>query len=147
MIAELVESVIREIVYGIIHYDSPERLSKSAREAMERRIAPYKLSSGLVSYGMPVCLIGVIILLIHTPEQPSPCGGTYLARFALYMLGYTIGVGLLNLLLSGVVRSWHFAAFHEACAHRWRLGPGGLSIALILWGLFLSFLLLVDMNL
>lgn len=147
MIDEFISSVVKEFIEGIIQYDAPEKLSKSAREAMTLRITPYRLSSSLVSYGMIVYLIGVIIFLIVTPEQPSLCGGSYLARFALYMLSYTLGAGLLNLLLSGIIRSWRFADFHEACAYRWRLGPGGLSIALTLWGLFLTSLLLIGMNL
>ena len=144
MPSQFIQDILREVVEATLYHDSPKQLRKSAREALERRIAPYKWSASLACAAFILCLIGVIILRLVTPEQSAPRGGCYLTRFSLYMLSFILGVGLLNLLLSALLRRWRFADFHAACAYCLGMGSCGFSIALTLWGLFLSILLMVD---
>ena len=60
------------------------------------------------------------------------------------MLSFTLGVGLLNLILCALIRRWRFCELHEACAYYLGMGGCGFSIGLTLWGLFLSILLMAD---
>lgn len=145
MPSQFIQDILREVVEATLYHDSPKQLRKSAREALVRRIAPYKWSASIACAAFILCLIGVIILLILTPELPGPRGGGYLTRFALYMLSFVLGVGLLNLLLSALLQRWRFADFHAACAYCLGMGSCGFSIALTLWGLFLSILLMVNL--
>ena len=142
--SQFIQDILREVVEATLYHDSPKQLRKSAREALERRTAPYRWYAITIVTAFLASLIGVVIWLILTPEQPGPWGGTYIARFGFYMLSFTLGVGLLNLILSALIRRWRFCELHESCAYCLGMGSCGFSIALTLWGLFLSFLLMAD---
>ena len=146
MPSQFIQDILREVVEATLYHDSPERLSKSAKEALVRRTAPYRWYAITIVTAFLASLIGVVIWLILTPEQPGPWGGTYIARFGFYMLSFTLGVGLLNLILSALIRRWRFCELHEACAYCLGMGPQGMSIGLTLWILFLATLLLADIH-
>ena len=145
--SQFIQDLMREVVEATLYHDSPKRLSKSAKEAHKRRIAPYRWYAATVATAFVVTLCCVVIWLIHTPELPGPWGGAYIARFGLCMLSFTLGTGLLNLLLCALIRRWRFGELHEACAACLGMGPQGMAIGLVLWGLFLATLLMVDMKL
>lgn len=147
MPSQFIQDILREVVEATLYHDSPKRLSKSAKEALVRRTAPYRWYAVTVVTAFIATFIGVAIWLILTPEHPGPWGGTYIARFGFYMLSFILGVGLLNLILCALIRSWRFCELHEACAYCLGMGPQGMSIGLVLWGLFLATLLLADFQL
>ncbi len=144
MPSQFIQDILREVVEATLYHDSPKRLSKSAKEALARRTAPYRWYAVTIVAAFLASLIGVVIWLILTPEQPGPWGGTYIARFGFYMLSFTLGVGLLNLILCALIRHWRFCELHESCACCLGMGVCGFSIGLTLWGLFLSILLMAD---
>ena len=79
MPSQFIQDILREVVEATLYHDSPKRLSKSAKEALVRRTAPYRWYAITIVTAFLASLIGVVIWLILTPEQPGPWGGTYIA--------------------------------------------------------------------
>ena len=137
MIADFIADIIKCGIDAAIFFDSPKysKLTATQREHLQKRIAPYGTSSKAV---VVLCHLGFLLSVltaIYQAAQDTATTESALHTIALAMLGLTLSIGLLNGLLSLLVKRWRFADFHAAVAYRFNLGSGGCIVALVLWHL------------
>lgn len=137
-----IDQFLHELYCKVMEQDSPEKLSVSAKEALERRIAPYKTIAEIVLILYFLLLVGLILWLIFLPTPPYPWGTDYVGSFGFYMLISSLGIGLANAVAAFLIKRWRFTDFHTTVAYHLGYGPIGFSIAMALWFLLLIVMLL-----
>lgn len=143
MLDELVNEVLRGIIYALIGFDRPSTLHPDQRRALIERTAPYS-PAAIGIY----CLFGVhsavLLLQIYQSENLPLPGLQY------YVLGascFTLLTPLLSVTIS-LIRPgrWSFVDFHTACALLAGLGPKGFSVGLLLLHALFLLLFLIGGN-
>ena len=138
VILEFIGELLCSLFHGEIHADAPANLRPTQLEALQKRIAPYSRAAAATQWLFYLTCAAVVVLTVPAATLGITPIETALRNFALSMLALTVGIGLLNALLSCILLQWRFTDFHAAVAYRFHLGPGGCTVALILWHLFFT---------
>lgn len=137
-----IDDFISRLIHKILEHDAPKQLSVTAKEALERRIAPYKTIAAVTLLFYVLLMVGLILWLIFLPTPPYPWGTAAVGCFGFYMLASALLIALGNAIAAFLIKRWRFADFHTTVAYHLDWGPHGLSIGLALWFLLLIIMFL-----